>query len=101
MEHTLDVEHRGGLSSGRAVDVVHAGDGVAKAPIHRKMGGADDGTGADDGDGMGMRGPRPGLRQISHRITPRGFAPRTPRHALSRAASPARSVRVARFAALA
>ena len=31
----------------------------------------------------------------------RGFAPRTPLHALSRAASPARSVRVARFAALA
>src|SRR5262245_19346812 len=31
---------------------------------------------------------------------PRGFAPRTPLHALSRAASPARSVRVARFAAL-
>ena len=27
---------------------------------------------------------------------PRGFAPRTPRHALSRAAAPARSVRVAR-----
>jgi hypothetical protein len=27
---------------------------------------------------------------------PRGFAPRTPLHALSRAASPARSVRVAR-----
>jgi hypothetical protein len=34
-------------------------------------------------------------------ITPSGFAPRTPLHALSRAASPARSVRVARFAALA
>ena len=32
---------------------------------------------------------------------PRGFAPRTPLHALSRAASPARSDRVARFAALA
>src|SRR5204863_7704923 len=34
-------------------------------------------------------------------IIPRGFAPRTPLHALSRAASPPRSVRVARFAALA
>src|SRR3954466_3030059 len=34
-------------------------------------------------------------------MTPRGFAPRTPRHALSRAAAPARSVRVARFASLA
>src|SRR5215510_3801884 len=34
-------------------------------------------------------------------LFPRGFAPRTPRHALSRAALPARSVRVARFAALA
>src|SRR5204863_2129346 len=33
--------------------------------------------------------------------TPRGFAPRTPPHALSRAASSARSVRVARFASLA
>src|SRR5262245_8366986 len=33
-------------------------------------------------------------------ITPRGFAPRTPLHALSRAASPARAVRVARFATL-
>src|SRR5262245_5386390 len=33
-------------------------------------------------------------------LYPRGFAPRTPLHALSRAASPARSVRVARFAAL-
>src|SRR5438445_11427654 len=32
---------------------------------------------------------------------PRGFAPRPPLHALSRAASPARSVRVARFALLA
>src|SRR5262245_50203251 len=30
--------------------------------------------------------------------TPRGFAPRTPLHALSRAASPARSVRVGSFA---
>src|SRR5262249_4881962 len=29
-------------------------------------------------------------------LNPRGFAPRTPLHALSRAASPARSVRVAR-----
>src|SRR5574339_540802 len=34
-------------------------------------------------------------------FTPRGFAPRTPRHALSRAASSARSVRVARVAPLA
>src|SRR3954469_7666631 len=34
-------------------------------------------------------------------LSPRGSAPRTPQHALSRAASPARSVRVARFAALA
>src|SRR6185503_18359109 len=34
-------------------------------------------------------------------FTPRGVAPRTPRHALSRAASPARSVRVARIALLA
>ena len=33
--------------------------------------------------------------------TPRGFAPQTPPHALSRAASTARSVRVARFATLA
>jgi hypothetical protein len=34
-------------------------------------------------------------------LLPRGFAPRTPLHALSRAAAPARSVRVARFASLA
>src|SRR5262245_22476490 len=40
---------------------------------------------------------------VTHRLLvfPRGFAPRTPPHALLRAASPARSVRVARFAALA
>src|SRR5262249_18713208 len=33
--------------------------------------------------------------KIRHIVQPRGFAPRTPLHALSRAASPARSVRVA------
>ncbi len=34
-------------------------------------------------------------RHLRHHRDPRGFAPRTPLHALSRAASPARSVRVA------
>jgi 3-oxoadipate enol-lactonase len=38
---------------------------------------------------------------LAHLYDPRGFAPRTPQHALSLAASPARSVRVARVAALA
>ena len=47
-----------------------------------------------------------GARQITFGgrwsfLDPRGFAPRTPRHALSRAASAARSVRVASLAALA
>ena len=35
-------------------------------------------------------------RHLRHHRYPKGFAPRTPPHALSRAASPARSVRVAR-----
>ena len=35
-------------------------------------------------------------RRVGDMFYPRGFAPRTPPHALSRAASPARSVRVAR-----
>ena len=40
-------------------------------------------------------------RSLLFIFTPRGFAPRTPLHALSRAASSARSDRVVRFAALA
>src|SRR6185503_15663483 len=47
----------------------------------------------------------PNVRRVilasSTSITPRGCAPRTPLQAHSRAASPARSVRLARFAALA
>src|SRR5205085_3014131 len=45
---------------------------------------------------------RPVLCQLSYcPLQPKGFAPRTPLHAHSLAASPARSVRVARFASLA
>src|SRR4051812_17089773 len=41
---------------------------------------------------------REAIRQVYRLITPRGFAPRTPRHALSRAASSARSVPVGSLA---
>src|SRR6185295_16658478 len=43
-----------------------------------------------------QRGLTTGARAARHCSDPRGFAPRTPPHALSRAAEPARSVRVAR-----
>jgi hypothetical protein len=39
--------------------------------------------------------PQPAAQVTKAHNSPRGFAPRTPLHTLSRAASPARSVRVA------